>query len=48
MSILRRVVAEGYHALELRNESSLDPLRSGPDFQDLMKDVVFPIEPFAP
>jgi tetratricopeptide (TPR) repeat protein len=47
MAILRRIVAEGYHAPEISNESCLDPLRSRPDFQLLMMDVAFPGYPFA-
>ncbi len=47
MSILRQLVAGGYHAPELRNESLLDPLRKRPDFQEMMSDVVFPIEPIS-
>jgi hypothetical protein len=47
MAILRRIVANGYHAPELSNESALDPLRSLPDFHLLMMDAAFPPEPFA-
>jgi tetratricopeptide (TPR) repeat protein len=47
MAILRRILAEGYRAPELNNESSLEPLRSRPDFRDLMMDTAFPAEPFA-
>jgi serine/threonine protein kinase/tetratricopeptide (TPR) repeat protein len=47
MAILRRTVAEGFRAPELRGESSLEPLRSRPDFQLLMMDVAFPTRPFA-
>lgn len=47
MAILRRLVAGGYHAPELRNESCLDPLRTRPDFQRLMMDAAFPAVPFA-
>ncbi len=47
MAILRRLVAGGYHAPELRNESCLEPLRTLPEFRHLMADVVFPLEPFA-
>jgi tetratricopeptide (TPR) repeat protein len=47
MTVLRRIVAEGYHAEELRQESCLEPLRARPDFQLLMMDVAFPAEPFA-
>ena len=48
MAILRRIVAEGYHPVELLNESCLEPLRDRPDFQLLMMDVAFPVVPFAP
>ena len=48
MVILRRILAEGYQAPELRTESCLEPLRARPDFQLLMMDVGFPRDPFAP
>jgi hypothetical protein len=48
MVILRQIVAEGYHAPQLGNESCLEPLRSRLDFQLLMMDVAFPAEPLAP
>ena len=47
MVILRRIIAGGYHDSELIDESSLDPLRSRPDFRLLMMDVAFPADPFA-
>jgi hypothetical protein len=47
MAILRRIVGEGYHTLELLNESCLEPLHARPDFQLLMMDIAFPIEPFT-
>jgi tetratricopeptide (TPR) repeat protein len=47
MAILRRIVAEGYHAPELRNESCLEPLRGRTDFRLLMMDLAFPAEPFG-
>ena len=47
MVILRRILAEDYHAPELRTESCLEPLRGRPDFQLLMLDVDFPASPFA-
>ena len=47
MAILHRIVANGYHARELRNDSCLDPLRGRPDFQFLMLDAAFPAQPFA-
>ena len=49
MEWLHRAVSLGYrNANELRIESALDPLRSREDFRLLMRDVVFPYEPFAP
>jgi serine/threonine protein kinase/tetratricopeptide (TPR) repeat protein len=48
MAILRRIVAEGYRAPELRSESCLEPLHTRPDFQLLLMDVAFTPEPFAP
>ena len=48
MVILRRILAEDYHAPELRTESCLEPLRAGPDFQLLMMDADFPDDPIAP
>ena len=47
MATLRRILDEGYHAPEIANESCLEPLRSRPDFQLLMMDVLFPASPFA-
>jgi hypothetical protein len=47
MAILRRLVAEGYHAPQLRSESSLEPLHARADFQLLLMDVAFPAEPFS-
>ncbi len=47
MVILRRIIAGGYHDSQLIIESSLDPLRSRPDFRLLMMDVAFPANPFA-
>lgn len=47
MAILRPLVAAGHRAPELRIESSLEPLRTLPEFVHLMEDVAFPIEPFA-
>ena len=47
MAVLRRAVAEGFRAPELRGESSLEPLRSRPDFRLLMMDAAFPTRPFA-
>ncbi len=48
MNSLRRMVAVGYrNAIEIQIELALDPLRSAPDFRDLMRDLAFPAEPFA-
>jgi eukaryotic-like serine/threonine-protein kinase len=47
MAVLRRVITEGFRAPELRGETSLEPLRSRPDFQLLMMDSAFPVRPFA-
>jgi eukaryotic-like serine/threonine-protein kinase len=47
MAILARIVAEGFRAPEFHGESSLQPLRSRPDFQLLLMDVDFPARPFA-
>ncbi len=43
MGWLHRAVAMGYrNSNEIRIESALDPIRSRPDFKDLMLDVAFP------
>ena len=47
MGILRRIIEKGYRDTELNSESSLEPLRSRPDFRILMMDVAFPTRPFA-
>ena len=47
MAILRRTVADGFRGTELKSESSLEPLRSRPDFRLLMMDADFPVRPFA-
>ena len=47
MEILRKLIEGGYHDRELIDESSLDPLRSRPDFRLLIMDVTFPSRPFA-
>jgi serine/threonine protein kinase len=47
MEVLRRVIAEGFRAHELHGESSLEPLRTRPDFRLLMMDADFPARPFA-
>jgi tetratricopeptide (TPR) repeat protein len=47
MAVLRRILAEGFRAPELHTESSLEPLRSRPDFRLLMMDADFPARPFG-
>jgi hypothetical protein len=48
MELLARSVAVGIrNTNEFRIESALDPLRSRDDFQLLMMDAAFPVEPFA-
>jgi serine/threonine protein kinase len=48
MTALLRAVADGYRdGNSLRTDPDLDPLRSRPDFQQLMMDIVFPADPFA-
>jgi hypothetical protein len=45
---LRTAIRDGYanvHAL--RNDPALDPLRDRPDFQALLLDLAFPVDPFA-
>ena len=43
-----RAIALGFiNASLFRNDPDLDSLRSRPDFQALMMDVVFPSDPFA-
>jgi hypothetical protein len=46
---LRRAAAGGFRMLSLiAFDQDLDPLRSRPDFQALMMDLIFPDDPFAP
>jgi eukaryotic-like serine/threonine-protein kinase len=48
MDILHKTFADGYRAPDfLRVEPGLDTLRSRPDFQLLMMDLAFPVDPFA-
>ncbi len=47
---LRRVIPAGCwsQAALMRIDTDLDPIRSRPDFQLLIIDLVSPIDPFAP
>jgi len=48
MERLRRVIAAGWSQADLmRTDTDLDPIRSRPDFQLLIMDLVWPIDPFA-
>src|SRR5262249_23686600 len=48
MQWLHRAVARGYRNVALmQRDPDLDPLRSRPDFQLLMKDLAMPDDPFA-
>ncbi|MFI5461229.1 MAG: tetratricopeptide repeat protein [Isosphaerales bacterium] len=48
MALLQKTVGSGYRNPDaFRTESALDPLRNRPDFQLLMMDLAFPVEPFA-
>ena len=48
MKSLRRAVAAGWQrAGHMRADTDLDPIRSRPDFQLLMMDLVFPTKPFT-
>jgi tetratricopeptide (TPR) repeat protein len=45
---LRKAVDSGYsNVVEVRDGADLEPLRSRPDFRTLIRDVVFPADPFA-
>jgi tetratricopeptide (TPR) repeat protein len=45
---LRRAVTLGYRSFDgYRTESALNPLRTRPDFRELMMDLGFPTKPFA-
>jgi tetratricopeptide (TPR) repeat protein len=47
MAALRRAVRAGFHELDhMGCDPDLDPLRSRPDFQALMMDLAFPVDPF--
>jgi hypothetical protein len=47
MDVLKRLVSEGYRNPNVSTQSDFDPLRHRPDFQQLLLDVTFPVEPFA-
>ena len=48
MAVLRRAADAGYrNHVWMRRDPDLDPLRSRPDFERLMLDLAFPVEPFA-
>ncbi len=48
MAFLRQAVTMGYrNPDDYRTESALDPLRSLPDFQLMIMDLVMPTSPFA-
>jgi eukaryotic-like serine/threonine-protein kinase len=45
---LRGACAAGFrNPAGMRTNSNLDPLRSRPDFQILLMDLEFPVDPFA-
>jgi tetratricopeptide (TPR) repeat protein len=47
MELLRRAIAAGYRdGGRMRRDPDLDPLRPRPDFQLMMMDLAFPIDPF--
>ena len=48
MATLRQAIAMGFRDVDAyRTESALDSLRKRPEFQFLMMDLAFPVEPFA-
>ena len=47
MDALRRALTAGYERGQLRIDHKLEPLRDRPDFQALLLDLAFPVEPFA-
>ena len=48
MESLRRAVTAGWtRADHMRIDTDLDPIRSRPDFQLLIMDLVWPVDPFA-
>ncbi len=44
---LRRAVAAGYRSPAIRTDAAFDSLRARTDFQTLLHDVVFPVNPFV-
>jgi hypothetical protein len=48
MAALRRAFENGYHQAEkVRKAPDFAPLASRPDFQELLRDMSFPADPFA-
>ena len=47
LAILRAVLAAGFRTPALATEAALAPLRTRPEFPLLMRDAVFPPDPFA-
>ncbi len=48
MAVLLRAVARGYRAIDVLRTDLGSMLRSRPDFQNLLLDLLFPDSPFAP
>jgi serine/threonine protein kinase/tetratricopeptide (TPR) repeat protein len=49
MGLFRRVVAGGYRDHKnLGTDAAFDSIRARPEFQSLIRDLVFPADPFAP
>jgi serine/threonine-protein kinase len=48
VDLVRRAIVAGYRDLVTMDaDTDLDPIRSRPDFQSLMRDLAFPADPFA-
>ena len=47
MECLRRTVAAGYRSPAIRTDAAFDSLKARTDFQTLLHDVVFPVNPFV-